>query len=171
MSTPPVTSEAGETLLELLISIAIVGIAVTALLGGLRMAVQGSTLDERQVHAQALLRSWGEHVVSATTDDTYVACATPGTYSAAPWAYTSPTPPAGLQPLPDDFTAEVTSVEYLTSPGPAGTAGFGSSCPTDYGVQRVELTMRVADAQQPGFDATYEVVVRRPCETVGASGC
>ena len=164
---PPVSRrprDAGETLLELLISLMIIGVGVTAILGAVGIATQASTLDERQVQAQALLRSWGEHITAATTDGTYAPCATTGTYASAPWTYSAP-PPAGLQALPPGFTPSVTSVQYWNG------SSFVGSCGTDSGVQRLRLTMTVADSLYPGFASTYDVVVRRPCTTLGAGGC
>lgn len=156
--------DAGETLLELLISLMVIGVGVTAILGAVGIATQASTLDERQIQAQALLRSWGEHIVSATSDATYTPCATTATYASSPWMYGSPAP-AGLQALPSGFTPTVTQVQYWD-----GTS-FVGSCATDRGVQRVRLTMSVADSLYPGFASTYDVVVRRPCTTLGAGGC
>ena len=159
--------ERGESLLEILLSIMIIGIAVTAILGGVGIAAKASTLDERQIHAQALLRSWGEHVQARTTDSTYVPCATASTYgSGSPWWYTTPAP-AGLDAMPADFTPGIAEVAYWV-PGTPGA--FGSSCGTDSGVQRVRLAITVADGLYPGFTSTYDVVVRRPCVDLAASG-
>lgn len=156
--------DVGETLLELLISLMVIGIGVTAILGAVGIATQASTLDERQIQAQALLRSWGEHIVAVTSDATYSPCATTATYASSPSMYGSPAP-AGLQTLPSGFTPSVTQVQYWD-----GTA-FVGACVTDRGVQRVRLTMSVADSLYPGFASTYDVVVRRPCTTLGAGGC
>lgn len=158
--------DAGETLLELLISIMIVGIGVTAVLGGVGIAARASTQDERQIQAQALLRSWGEHVQARTTDATYTPCATTATYAGAPWAWTAPAP-AGLPELPAGFTAAVASVAYWDAP----SAGFVAGCTADGGVQRLRLALTADDALYPGFTSTYDVVVRRPCVTLGPGGC
>jgi Tfp pilus assembly protein PilV len=155
MTGPRGSVQAGETLVELLISIMIIGISVTAILGGVRIAVAASTLDQRQIHAQALLRSWGEYAVGQTTDANYTtSCATSLTY------------PATLQALPAGFTAAQTKLEFWN-----GTSFAGGACSTDPGVRRIELTMSVAPALYPGFTSTYDVVVRRPCLTVGGGGC
>lgn len=148
--------DGGETLLELLISLMIIGIGVVAILGAVRIAVDASSLDERQIHAQALLRSWGEFAVAQTTDASYPAtCAT-----ASVLAY-----PASLQTLPPGFTAQLSKVEYWD-----GT-GFATACTTDSGVRRLVLKMTVDTALYPGFASTYDVVVRRPCRTLGVGGC
>ncbi|WP_129337954.1 type IV pilus modification PilV family protein [Cellulomonas endophytica] len=157
--------DAGESLVEILLSVMIIGIAVTAILGGVGLAARASSQDERQIQAQALLRSWAEHVQARTTDSTYVACATTATYSGSTWAYTSPAP-AGLEPLPAGFTASVTEVQYWDP----STTSFGSTCGTDSGVQRVRLALTATATAAPGFTSTYDVVVRRPCAALAASG-
>jgi len=163
--------DAGESLLELLIAIMIIGIGVTAILAAVLMTVDASSLDRRQIDAQALLRSWGEYAVAQTTDATYTPCATTATYDPAgapsAWSYTSPAPPPGLGALPGGFTPHVTKVEYWN----AATKTFVAACGVDSGVQRVALTMTVAASVMPGFSSTYAVVVRRPCLTLGVGGC
>ena len=159
--------DTGETLLEILLSLMIMGLAVTAVLGAMGISVRASTQDERQIHAQALLRSWGEHVVARTTDATWTPCATAATYSGSTWAYTSPVPPAGLEALPAGFAADVAGVTYWDP----GTGAFAATCGTDSGVQRVRLRTTVAATGYPGFTSTYDVVVRRPCLPLGAGGC
>jgi type II secretory pathway pseudopilin PulG len=145
MNRPTGRGEGGETLIELLISIMIIGIAVTAILGAVRIATDASTLDQRQIHAQALLRSWGEYAVAQTTDANYVtSCATPLTYPGT---------------LPSGFTATQTKVEFWN-----GTSSYvAGTCGSDLGVRRLELTMTVASSVYPGFASTYDVVIRRPC--------
>jgi Tfp pilus assembly protein PilV len=155
MNGPRGPGQAGETLVELLISLMIIGVAVTAILGAVRIAVAASTLDQRQIHAQALLRSWGEYAVQQTTDASYPTGCGP---SVLPY-------PASLTPLPSGFSAQLTKVEYWNG------SAFVGTCGTDLGVRRLELTMAVAPALYPGFTSTYDVVVRRPCLTVGAGGC
>ena len=148
--------DGGETLLELLISLMIIGVGVVAILGAVRIAVDASSLDQRQIHAQALLRSWGEYAVAQTTDASYPAtCGTPSVL----------TYPASLQALPPGFTPQLSNVEYWDG------AGFAATCGTDSGVRRLKLTMTVDSALYPGFASTYDVVVRRPCVTLGAGGC
>ena len=164
-------TERGETLLEILMSIMIIGIAVTAIIGGVGVAARASTQDQRQIQAQALLRSWAEHIEAQTTDANYVPCATPATYGpASTWAYTNPAP-TGLDALPPGFTASVTRVDYWNGATPGA---FTGTCSPDRGLQRLELSMAVVDGLYPGFTSTYEVVLRRPCAALAAptvSGC
>jgi type II secretory pathway pseudopilin PulG len=168
MSARRPSGDLGESLLEILVSITIIGIAVTAILGAVGIAAGASTHDERQIEAQALLRSWGEYVQARTTDANYVPCASTSTYgSGSPWWYTNPTPPTGLDALPAGFTPGVGRVQHWNG----GTPGaFGDACSTDRGLQRVQLTMTVPAGEYPGFTSTYDVVVRRPCAKLASTG-
>ncbi|HEY8720105.1 hypothetical protein [Pengzhenrongella sp.] len=155
MSAAQGRGEAGETLLELLISLMVIGVGVVAILGAVRIAVDASSLDQRQIHAQALLRTWGERVVADTTDATYAStCSTPVAYAST------------LPALPTGFSATQTKVEFWN-----GTSFAAGSCGADTGVRRLELTMTVNSSVYPGFASTYAVVLRRPCLTYGAGGC
>lgn len=155
MTTPRgVVRDAGETLIELLIAMVVIGLGVTAILGALVVAVDSSSMNRSQARAQATLRSWAESL-AATTDDTtssyhYVNCATTSSF---------PAPSS----LPTGYTATVQSVQYWS-----GTA-WSSTCGTDQGIQRVHVTVTAPASLWPGITQEMNVVVRRPC--VSASAC
>ena len=65
--------QAGETLLEIIITIMIMGLAIPAVVGAVLAAVGSSSQDRRQVQAQQLLTSWSETIAKANTDTTYAA--------------------------------------------------------------------------------------------------
>jgi type II secretory pathway pseudopilin PulG len=135
-------SERGETLIELLITVMILGTAVVALVGGLVLAVRVSAMHREQATAGATVRAFAEALQThvAATPSGYVDCADETTYDGI---YTGA--PAGY--LPD-----VTAVSYWD-----GTA-FVSTCTTDTGVQRVSLTVDGGSASE-----TLDVVLRKPC--------
>lgn len=54
----------GETLVEILVAVTIMGIASAAFLGGLMMNVQGSDIHAKQAKAQAAVRNYAEAVQS-----------------------------------------------------------------------------------------------------------
>jgi type II secretory pathway pseudopilin PulG len=158
----------GETLLELLVTISIIGVSVVALLGAVLIAVDASTLDRRQIQAQGLLRSWSEAVVRATTDATYPTCGDASDYASGPFAFGA----SGLA-APAGFSATVVSVEYFTrSTGTWVSSSSVGTCTAsdDQGLQRVTLRMTVANSLYPGFAVDQAVVVRKPCDTVNGSG-
>jgi Tfp pilus assembly protein PilV len=164
--------DSGETLLELLIAITIIGLGVTAILGAVMIAVSASTLDQRQVQAQARLKSWAEKLSAAP----YVDCATTASYSSyAAFATQTPptqTPPAQTPPtpaLPSGFTASYVAVQSWNGTGfvdtmPSCTAGAAG---TDRGVQRVQLRITAAPTLYPGFSTDLWVTLRKPCATAG----
>ncbi|MEV6580410.1 type II secretion system protein [Streptomyces sp. NPDC051582] len=126
--------EEGETLVEVLVAVVLMGVAFVTVLGGIGTAIIGSVAQQKVTGADSVIRSAAEKVVSAP----YASCAD---------GYETPAPPAG-------YTVTVT-IEYWDG---AGT--FGRSCPTaDTGVQKVTLTVR-STGPHPVKDATLEVVKR-----------
>lgn len=134
-------ADAGETLTEILVTMAILGFAVAGILGALLTTNKASTVHRQQALAQNALRSWAEQISAGT----YVDCAT-----AASFAPPSPALPKGL-------TATVVSVQYWT-----GTA-FAGTCGTDTGIQRVTLRVTAPNGLSPALSDTVAVVVRKPC--------
>ncbi|MFB7176106.1 prepilin-type N-terminal cleavage/methylation domain-containing protein [Streptomyces sp. NPDC056257] len=126
--------EEGETLIEVLVAVVLMGVAFAAILGGMGTAIISSAAQQKVTGADSVIRSAAEKVVSAP----YVSCA---------GGYPTPTPPAG-------YTVTVT-IEYWD-----GVGTFGQTCPTaDTGVQKVTLTVR-STGPHPVGDATLEVVKR-----------
>jgi hypothetical protein len=136
--------DAGETLVELLITIMIMGISVAAVLGALVMAIGASKLHRNQAEAQDRLRNWAELV---SGDTTYGDC--PGTTSAFPAA---PSMPTGM-------SATIAGVQYWDG------SAFVGGCPVsgDTGVQKVTLRVSVASSIHPAFTQDLDVIVRKPC--------
>ncbi|MER8185829.1 type II secretion system protein [Kitasatospora sp. NPDC094015] len=126
--------EEGETLVEALVAVALMGVAFVAVLGGVGTAMISSATQQKVTGADSLIRSAADTVVG----DPYVPCA---------GSYGTPTPPAG-------FTVTV-EVEYWD-----GTGAFAPRCPAaDTGVQKVTLTVR-STGPHPVRDTTLEVIKR-----------
>ena len=138
--------DAGESLVELLVTVVVLGI-ITAGLSGALLTVNGtSQLHRQQALAQHALRAWAEQVGAAT----YTNCAAPAAFPAP-----SPVLPAGL-------AASVPSVRYWN-----GTS-FATSCPAvDTGIQRVTLRITATNFMVAPIGHSIVVVVRKPC----VSGC
>jgi prepilin-type N-terminal cleavage/methylation domain-containing protein len=125
----------GVTLIELVISIAILGIAFVAILGGMFTLQTGATTHSRQADGANSIRQYAE-VVSALP---YQTC--PATYIAAGFAA-----PAG-------WTAALTTTYWN------GTA-FAAGCPvTDSGLDAVHLTLTSTDGRDI---ETLDVAKRAP---------
>ena len=139
----------GETLLELLITISIMGIGITAVLGAVAMGIGGSARVRSDSTLVAALRSYGE-ALSNITDGQYAACATTSSYN----------PTVSLPPA---TTVTVTTVEIWN-----GT-GYQPSVPgcTDVGLQRITLT-GTDSRVTPSVDGTLVVYVRKPCTSNSA---
>ncbi|MGB9376776.1 MAG: type II secretion system protein [Mycobacteriales bacterium] len=130
-------ADRGETLIESLVTISVLGIAITALLGAITLGVRTSVLHRKHTQAQAELRNWAEKVSTK-----YLPCGVD---------------PAGPGALPPGLDGQVTQVRYWD-----GTK-FGSSCATpDQGLEVVTLRINVAAGLQPGFSRDLDVVVRKP---------
>jgi prepilin-type N-terminal cleavage/methylation domain-containing protein len=114
--------QAGFTLVELLLTISILGIGVVTIVGGMMTSIQVSDLGRRQADGQTQLRAYAEAVAGAPYDN-----------CAASYA-TSYSPPAG-------FIAAMT-VAYWD-----GAPSFTATCGTDQGLQRVTLTITATDGR------------------------
>ncbi|MEU3064312.1 type II secretion system protein [Streptomyces subrutilus] len=126
--------EEGETLIEVLVAVVLMGVAFVAVLGGMGTAVISSVTQQELTGADSVVRNAAEKVVG----DPYVPCA---------GGYETPAPPAG-------YTVSVT-IAYWD-----GVGAFGPSCPAaDTGVQKVTLTVH-ATGPRPVRDVTLEVVKR-----------
>ena len=129
------------TLVELVITIAIIGIAVTAIVWGMITAVTVSGLHRQQATTDTLARDAAEAVVDAQQP-----------YSHA-GSYTLPAAPGGYS------VSIQTPVEFCTVASAA--AMFTSNCSSsnpDTGVERITIVARSTDGQAT---ETVQVLKRR----------
>lgn len=133
--------DAGESLVELLVTVVILGIATVGITGALLATGKASSMHRQQALAQNALRSWAEQ----TSTGPYTECATAGSFGAPRSA------------LPVGFTATVTRVGYWTG------GSFADYCSSDTGVQKVTLTITAPNGLSPEVSQSVAVVVRKPC--------
>src|SRR6266487_94526 len=134
----------GFSLAEILITIVIVSVTFTAILGGLMTSITVSALHRKEATADAVARDAAEWVKD-TLRNPYVSCAGTSTYTFT-----------GLS-VPSGYTTTVMSVRYWdgTSSNPVA---FGSSCPSpDKGMQDITVVGRSTDATAT---ETVEIVKR-----------
>jgi type II secretory pathway pseudopilin PulG len=144
-------SEAGETLVEMLIAIVVIGIAVTAILGALLTSITASTQHRGLAVEDTLLRSYAEQ---AKQQIELPAPASSALYQPSCQAsYVVNWPPVGLT-VPAGYNVTITGIQYWTA------AGFvdSSACQSDTGLQLITLT-----ASGPsGLTQQLSFVVRNP---------
>ncbi len=139
------TLEVGETLLELLMTVAIMSTVFVGLLAGIGTTFIATDSHRQQATAEGVVRSYAERMKDPT-GTAYVACAVPANYAATPPGFTVPA---------TGWTATVTSVLAWQGDTPPT---FGS-CTTDKGLQ--QLTLQVLSPAGPHRATETVIIVKR----------
>jgi prepilin-type N-terminal cleavage/methylation domain-containing protein len=129
----------GETLLEVLVAVVILGIAAVAIVSGMAVNIKVSDIHRKQANAGVYVRNYAESLESTVAGGGYAA----GTAAYA--AYAVPSGYAASLPLKECWT---------------GSAWATCTSGNDIGVQR--LTLQVKSSDQRTVERLV-VVVRRPC--------
>jgi Tfp pilus assembly protein PilV len=123
MSRPRrIKGDQGESLIELILAIGILGICVLAIGSSIALSVKTSSIHRSQATADAFLHNYAE-----TINSSYAVC-------------TAGTPPNYLigLPVPGGFNSPSAAVSFWN----AASATFSAGCPaTDAGLQQVKLTL------------------------------
>jgi type II secretory pathway pseudopilin PulG len=144
-------AEDGDTLIEVLVAVMMLGVAVVVLLGGLGTGIRITDVHRKQAAASAYLHTFAETLESAVA-------ASPTAYrDCADWSVYDP-----LFRITDTtYESRVASVSYWDG------SAFTVACPgADTGVQRLLLRVRSSD------DAAVEelnLIIRKPCRSVDAT--
>jgi prepilin-type N-terminal cleavage/methylation domain-containing protein len=139
----PLNGEEGFSLAELLVTIVIVGVTFTALLGGMFTSISVSSLHRKQAATDAVARSAAEWIKDSVANP-YTPCATSSSYSFS-----------GL-PMPTGYSVSIPAggVENWDPVGPVPIAAPYSpqfqpsqaGC-TNNGLQRITIVVLSPDAQ------------------------
>jgi type II secretory pathway pseudopilin PulG len=141
----------GDTLVELLITLVILGISVVALVGGIGAAIRMSDVHRKEAVAGDDVRAFAEAIQTsiAASPSGYIACADGTAYGA-----TYPVP------NPSVYTTDV-KVAYWN-----GTAFVTGCTPlNDSGVQQLSLKVSTKDGRA---SETLVIVIRKPCRSTDA---
>lgn len=136
------SNDEGETLIELIIAVAIMGIAVVAIVGGIATTIVMADVHRKQASAGAYVRDYAEAVAGH-----YNASALPSSYAqSAAIGFV-------LDPATTGFTATVTSVKCWDG------KVFGDTCTTAHDLQQITLSVASNDLRA---SESVVVVVRQP---------
>jgi type II secretory pathway pseudopilin PulG len=143
----PATDERGESLLELLIAVVIMGIAVVAIMAGITTSVLMSDIHRKQATAGAAVRTYGEAIENYVADVGYTNCAAASSDTLGPYAATA--------------VGFIVPVGYRVTAS-AATSWNGSSWVTCTGIDSVQkVTVRVASADSRATEK-LDVILRKP---------
>jgi Tfp pilus assembly protein PilV len=144
--------DGGESLLEVLVALVIVGIAVVAVIGGLLTSVSVSDSHRKQASAAAFARNYAENVTTFVAGGGYSPCSSTAAYTPSVVGFS----------VPSGFSATTVLVRYWIN-GAWTTSGCTAT--TDTGVQQVTVQVASPDGRA---SEQLVVVVRKPCG-VGSS--
>ena len=116
----------GFTLVEILVAVAILGIAIVGIVGSIATFLHANTIDRSVANLDQVVRTYSESM----NGQSYVSCAS---------SYSSVTLPTGYT-----FSAGPT-IKYWNEDNPAT---FAASCGTDTGVQQISATITQAASAQ-----------------------
>ena len=146
---PRVTQQAndeGETLIELIIAVAIMGIAVVAIVSGLVTSILMSDVHRKQATAATYVRDYAEAIENVVAGGGYAAC------NATSYAGTAV---AGFDATKYQKSFVTGSAKYWN-----GTS-WQSICPAvDAGLQQMVLQVNSIDNRAT---ETLAIIVRNPC--------
>jgi len=133
----------GESLIEVVVAVAIMGIAVVAIVSGIATTILMADIHRKQATAGTLVRNYGEAIEAYVAAGSYDASSAPS-YSPATVGYSAPS----------GFVPSMQSVACWSD----ATQAFGA-CAAGSKVERVAIRVASADARA---SEALAVVVRQP---------
>lgn len=146
------SSDRGETLVELLVAVSILGIAAVAIIAGLWTSVKASDIHRKEASGGAYVRSFAEAIQNKVdSNGGYESCAD----AASDYA------DVAVLDLPPGFTKAVTQVQSWNG------SAWGP-CTGD-GIQRLDLTVTSTGDVTHRAVEKLTVVLRKPCNDSAAN--
>jgi type II secretory pathway pseudopilin PulG len=143
-----VRGQRGETLLELLVTVTIMGTAFVGIIAGIGTTFMATDSHRQAATAEGVLRSYAERM-DDPNDVAYVDCATTASYSS----------PTGFALPAAGWSASLTNVLAWQGDTPPT---FAASCPVpDKGLQQLTLTVKSPAGNHQVTD-TVVIVKRKP---------
>ncbi|MGZ4689024.1 MAG: type IV pilus modification PilV family protein [Acidimicrobiia bacterium] len=146
-------AECGETLVELMITVAIMGLAMVAILGAIWTTLRIADYNSKTSSADVVLRTFAEALKQPDAANTfhYIPCTVAGAQVAYP------------QFVPDapytNYVATITKIQYLSGYNSSNEPTWVDSCPaTDLGLQRIQLKV-TGPTTDPAVKGTETVTV------------
>lgn len=152
---PAPQADRGETLVELVVTIVILGIAGVAVLAGVEQSVRSALMGRNEANGGSYVRSLAEVVQNSVAAGGYAKCGSYVTAAAKTRA-----------DIPAAYSASQSAVQTWN-----GSAWVGCTNANDDGVQR--LTLTVSSPTDSRHQATEQLVVilRRPCSGALPNPC
>ncbi len=150
------SDEGGTTLVELIVTIVIMGFAMLALMGGIGTSIIFADVQRQDTTAQVVLTTAAEKIASETDPNKYVVCA--DTYPAppSPSGYTlAVTKVLFWEPASNRFVAKAALSSCIPPVNP------GDPPAADNGLQLIELKVTSASGQRAPETEVLEVVKRQ----------
>lgn len=147
-------SAAGETLVELLVAVAILGLAGVAVLAGLMVSIRSSTQHSDEATAGAYVHSFGEAIQRYVDANGLASCASAAATYKAQWASVTDSHTAS-------YTPDVTGLQSWTSSG-------WSACAAD-ATQRIMLKLTSPGSPSSQSTESMTLTLRRPCSGSAAA--
>lgn len=149
-------AEAGETLIETMVTVFVLGISMVALLGAIWTTLRVSDSVTKTTNTDAALRGFAEVMKEGdeTAEYRYVPCTTAG----GEVTYPAYTPPAPFE----NYQATITDIQYLTGYSAGDEPQWAETCPAaDLGAQQITLQVEgpMGDPEVRGKESV--VIVKR----------
>jgi type II secretory pathway pseudopilin PulG len=162
MKLPSTNDDRGESLIELLVAMAIMATAVVALVGAIATSIRMSDLHRRQTVAGSYVKAFAESLKSKVAErpSRYTECgggADPATIYESFYLI----PPAEAA----NYDREAVVTYWNNASG-----RFESTCPgNDYGVQLVSLRVFGLDNTRATVSEKLDITLRKPCRAANTT--